>query len=249
MTSQPVLLITGAAQRLGATTAKTFHQAGFTIALHYRSSKSAAEEIANELNNERANSCHLFAADLDDITALQQLATDVISQLGQIDVLINNASSFYPTAVGTVTEEHWNDLISSNMKAPFFLSQACAETLKQQQGCIINIVDIHSERALKEHPVYCMAKAGLNMMTKSLAVELAPNVRVNGISPGAILWPGENNSPALNDQAQQNILNKVPLNRTGEPADIANTALFLATNAPYISGQIIAVDGGRSAKS
>ncbi len=247
--TNPVLLITGAALRLGAATVCTFHQAGFDIALHYRSSHAAADELATELNLQRANSCHTIQADLDDLSAINLLAKTVEQKFDRLDVLINNASSFYPTPVGTVTEENWNDLISSNMKAPFFLAQACAPMLTKQQGCIINIVDIHSERALKEHPVYCMAKAGLNMMTKSLATELAPAVRVNGISPGAILWPGKNNSPALDQEAQQNIMNKVPLNRTGEPNDIANTALFLATKAPYISGQIIAVDGGRSAKS
>jgi pteridine reductase len=244
MSNNPTLLITGAAKRLGAETAEIFHDNGYNIALHYRKSKAPALLLAERLNNIRANSCEIFAADLDQLNEIEKLATDTVQRFGKIDTLINNASSFYPTKIGTATEQHWNDLISSNMKAPFFLSQACAPYLQKTKGCIINIVDIYSEKALTNHTIYCMAKAGLNMMTQSLALELAPNVRVNGVSPGAILQPSEGNS-AMSDQT--NILAKVPLARSGEASDIANTALFLATNAPYISGQIISVDGGRTA--
>ena len=244
MSGNPTLLITGAAKRLGAKTAETFHSAGYNIALHYRQSKVSAQALADRLNNIRENSCHIFAADLDQLDQIEKLAADTFKHFGRIDALINNASSFYPTKIGTATQQHWNDLISSNMKAPFFLSQACAPHLSNAKGCIINIVDIYSEKALANHTIYCMAKAGLNMMTQSLALELAPNVRVNGVSPGAILWPSEGDS-AMPDQ--QAILAKVPLARTGEASDIANTALFLAANAPYISGQVIPVDGGRTA--
>lgn len=244
MSDKPTLLITGAAKRLGAETAQKFHSAGYNIALHYRQSKTAAQALADKLNDIRENSCEIFAADLDQLDQIEKLAADTVERFGSIDTLINNASSFYPTKIGTATEQQWNDLISSNMKAPFFLAQACAPHLSKAKGCIINIVDIYSEKALANHTIYCMAKAGLNMMTQSLALELAPNVRVNGVSPGAILWPSEGDS-AMPDQ--QAILAKVPLARTGEASDIANTALFLATNAPYISGQVIPVDGGRTA--
>jgi|TARA_B110000902_G_scaffold264511_1_gene346226 pteridine reductase len=244
MPNNPTLLITGAAKRLGAETARTFHNNGYNVALHYRQSKAPAQVLADELNSIRANSCEIFMADLDQLNEIEKLATDAVQRFGRIDTLINNASSFYPTKIGSATEQHWNDLISSNMKAPFFLSQACAPHLQAAKGCIINIVDIYSEKALANHTIYCMAKAGLNMMTQSLALELAPNIRVNGISPGAILWPSEGDS-AMPDQTA--ILAKVPLARTGEASDIANTALFLATNAPYISGQVIPVDGGRTA--
>ncbi|MDH5369493.1 MAG: pteridine reductase [Gammaproteobacteria bacterium] len=236
-----VALITGAAHRIGATTAKLLHQNGMNIVLHYRGSREKAQALQNELNKIRENSVILIQADLHNTSGLPALIEASIKTWGKLDVLINNASSFYPTQIGKATEDQWDDLIGSNLKAPFFLSQAAAPYLKETQGCIINIVDIHAERPLKTFPIYSMAKAGLVMMTKSLAGELGPDIRVNAVAPGAILWP-EN----LDEVAQQRIVSRTFLKRQGEPNDIAKTILFLIQNADYITGQIIAVDGGRS---
>lgn len=242
--NHPVALVTGSAQRIGAETVKRLHSESYSIVLHYRNSSTAAEQLKDELNAIRPNSTAVVKADLNTASDIQQLAESAQSAFGRIDLLVNNASSFYPTPVGTVNEDNWHDLMSSNLKAPFFLSQALAPELAKNQGAIINLIDIHADRPLKAHPVYCMAKAGLAMMTKSLAKELGPDVRVNGVAPGAILWPEQ--SGEMSEAEKANILERVPLGRAGEPADIANTIVFLATNAPYISGQIIAVDGGRS---
>lgn len=240
----PVALVTGSAQRIGAETVKRLHNESYSIILHYRNSSAAAEKLMAELNVIRSDSAKMFQADLNDFNDIQQLSKSALDAFGRVDLLVNNASSFYPTEVGTVDEAIWHDLMSSNLKAPFFLSQALAPALKASNGAIINLIDIHADRPLKVHPVYCMAKAGLAMMTKSLAKELGPNVRVNGVAPGAILWPEQ--SGEMSDADKVAILERVPLGRAGEPADIANTIVFLATKAPYISGQIIAVDGGRS---
>ncbi len=186
-----VALITGAAARVGQCLTQTLHRQGFNIALHYRSSKQAALELADRLNEQRANSVRCFQADLNKVDEVQQLATEAQSAWQGIDVLINNASSFYPTDILTTTEAQWHDLIGSNLKGAFFLSQALVRTLGDRQGCIINIIDIHAERPLEKYSLYCIAKAGLAMMTKALAKELGPNIRVNGISPGAILWPDQ----------------------------------------------------------
>lgn len=242
--NHPVALVTGSAQRIGAETVKRLHSESYSIVLHYRNSSTAAEQLKDELNAIRPNSTAVVKADLNTASDIQQLAESAQSAFGRIDLLVNNASSFYPTPVGTVNEDNWHDLMSSNLKAPFFLSQALAPELAKNQGAIINLIDIHADRPLKAHPVYCMAKAGLAMMTKSLAKELGPEVRVNGVAPGAILWPEQ--SGEMSEQQKADILDRVPLGRAGEPADIANTIVFLATKAPYISGQIIAVDGGRS---
>ena len=241
MSKNPVVLITGAAHRIGATTARLLHQNGMNIVLHYRSSREAAQAVQKELNEQRENSVILIQADLHLTNGLPTLIEESVKAWGRLDVLINNASSFYPTQIGKATEEQWDDLIGSNLKAPFFLSQAAAPHLKKNKGCIINIVDIHAERPLKNFPIYSMAKAGLVMMTKSLAGELGPEIRVNGIAPGAILWP-EN----LDEVAKQRIVSRTFLKRQGEPNDISKAILYLIKDADYVTGQIIAVDGGRS---
>ncbi len=241
---QAVILITGAAHRVGAAMARYFHGKGFRVAIHYRESRSAADALAAELCQLRADSAITLAASLGDIAALEQMVAQLLDHWGQLDVLINNASSFYPTPLGQVDEVQWHDLMDSNLKGPFFLSQACLPALRSSKGCIINMVDIHAQRPLANHPVYCIAKAGLAMLTESLARDAGPEVRVNGIAPGAILWSGGDMQKPQQDK--QDIVDKIPLARTGEPLDLARTAWFLATQSPYINGQIIAVDGGRS---
>ena len=240
-----VALITGGSRRIGATIAKQLHDNGYDIALHYRNSRTAAQALQHTLQQNRPDSVTLIQADLHNTEGLKALVKSSLDSFGRLDLVINNASSFYPTPIGKANEQDWDDLIGSNLKAPFFLAQAASAALKKSKGCIINIVDIHSERPLKEHPIYCMAKAGLAMMTKSLAKELGPEVRVNGVSPGAILWP-ENE---MDELTQQRIVSRNFLKRQGCPDDIARTVLFLATQSPYITGQIIAVDGGRSLNS
>ncbi|TQV71799.1 pteridine reductase [Exilibacterium tricleocarpae] len=242
--NHPVALITGAARRIGAQIAETLHRADFNVVLHYRNSATAAEQLAATFNQRRPDSAICLAADLCQSTQVQHLAEQSQTQWGRVDALINNASSFYPTPIGSATEAQWDDLLGSNVKAPFFLSQALAAALTRQRGAIINIADIHADRPLAEHTVYCIAKAGNVMLTQSLARELAPAVRVNGIAPGAILWPEQ--AAELSDDGKQKVLGRVPLARPGAPADIAATVLFLLTGAPYITGQVIAVDGGRS---
>ena len=249
-----VALITGGAHRIGADIVHSLHAAGFSIALHYQTSQQAADELVNQLNNIRDNSAAAFACDLNSIGEIQSLAEKVQRQWNRVDLLINNASQFHPTPIGEITEDSWDKLINSNVKGALFLSQALTPTLKKQQGCIINMIDIHAERPLKNHSVYCMAKAALAMMTKSLAKDLGPEIRVNGIAPGAILWP----EPQLEqkpepeperkqkESEQQAIIAHSALKRLGQPQDISNTVLFLAENAPYITGQIITVDGGRT---
>ena len=244
MLSNKVVLITGAAHRIGATTARMLHAEGMNILLHYRHSRDAAESLQTELNAIRTDSVHLIQADLHDSTKLPALVEQAIQIWGRLDVLINNASSFYATPIGTVTETQWDDLIGSNLKAPFFLSQAAAPYLRQQHGCIVSIVDIHAERPLKEFPVYSMAKAGLVMLTKSLACELGPEVRVNAVAPGAILWP-EN----LGEKEKEKIISRTFLKRQGAPEDIARAILYLIRDAGYMSGQVLTVDGGRSLNS
>ena len=236
-----VVLITGAAHRIGATTATLLHQNGMNIVLHYRGSREQAQALQKELNDKRENSVILIQADLHITNGLSALIEESVKAWGRLDVLINNASSFYPTKIGKATEDQWDDLIGSNLKAPFFLSQAATPHLKKTNGCIINIVDIHAERPLKTFPIYSMAKAGLVMMTKSLACELGPEIRVNAVAPGAILWP-EN----IDEVAKQRIVSRTFLKRQGVPNDISKTILYLIKDADYVTGQIIAVDGGRS---
>jgi pteridine reductase len=240
-----VVLITGGVQRIGAVVARTLHAQGARLVLHYRGSRQAAHALQDELNKQRAKSVVLVRADLLDQAALPAVIGDALATWGRLDVLINNASSFYPTQLGSVTETEWDDLIGTNLKAPFFLSQAAAPHLKEQHGCIINIADIHAERPLKRFPVYSIAKAGLVMLTKSLACEMGPEVRVNAIAPGAILWP-ENE---IDEVTQQRIVSRTFLKRQGEPMNIAKAVLFLIRDADYTSGQVITVDGGRSLNS
>jgi pteridine reductase len=237
-------LVTGGARRVGAEIARVLHGHGMNLVIHYRSSKDDAHGLKNELEKSRANSVALVKGDLLDTPRLSGITDEAAAAFGRLDALVNNASSFYPTPVGTATEHQWNDLIGTNLKAPFFLSQAAWPHLKKTQGCIINIADIHGERPIKRYPIYSAAKAGLVMLTKSLARELAPEVRVNAIAPGTIMWPeGE----AEVDQAQkQEMLSRIPLRRSGSPSDIAATALFLIRDATYVNGQVIAVCGGRS---
>jgi len=235
-------LVTGAARRIGATIASRLHEAGASVAIHYRGSAQAAIELSDQLNEKRSNSAKIFLADLHDQQHLDSLVQSVLEWSGQLDVLVNNASSFYPTPIGSITSDQWDDLIGSNLKAPLFLSQAAMPALKNSNGCIINIVDIHAQRPLRDHAVYGAAKAGLAMLTRSLAKDLAPEIRVNGISPGAILWPEDE----MTEDTKEGILHQIPLARQGIPNDIAETVIFLARDANYITGQIIAVDGGRS---
>jgi pteridine reductase len=236
-------LVTGAAKRIGAVIASTLHEAGANVAIHYYRSAADAEQLAAELNGRRPKSAFAVAADMVRTEAVEKMAKTVLERTGgRLDVLVNNASTFYPTPLGSVTEEQWRDLMSSNLKAPLFLSQAVLPALRATRGVIINIVDVHSQRPLRDHPVYGAAKAGLAMLTRSLAKDLGPDVRVNGVSPGAILWPDE----GMTDGLRAAIVKQTALKRTGEPEDIARTVLFLVRDAPYITGQIIAVDGGRS---
>lgn len=240
--TKPRALITGAARRIGACIARRLHGQGYDLILHYRDSAAEAEALCQALNAQRIDSCTSLQADLNDMQAVEALATEVRQQ-GTLDLLVNNASSFFPTPVDTAAQNDWDLLINSNLRGPFFLSSALAPLLKESQGCIINLVDVHADRGLTGYPIYSIAKAGVKMMTLSLAKELAPAVRVNGVSPGAILWPEAD--AELDEDARQAILAKVPLERTGRPEDIAEAVSFLAS-AGYITGQVLAVDGGRS---
>jgi pteridine reductase len=236
------VLITGAARRVGAEIARTLHAAGANILIHYRRSAAAAIALADEFNQMRAHSAAIVSAHLLNAEAPEALVAATLLEFGRLDILINNASSFYPTSIGQITLPQWDDLIGSNLKAPLFLSQAAAPSLRAQRGLIINMIDIHGFRPLKAHPVYSVAKAGLAMLTRSLARELGPEIRVNGIAPGPVLWPEGD----MDDALKREIIARTALKRHGTPQDVARTALFLAKDAPYITGQIIAVDGGRS---
>ena len=237
-----VALITGAARRIGAAIATTLHRNGANIGVHYRKSSADAEALVDRLNAERPDSAALFQADLNDTEALPNLVEKLIAWHGTLDVLVNNASSFYPTPPGEITLAQWDDLVGSNLKAPLFLSQAALPALRESRGVIINLIDVHAQRPLRNHAVYGTAKAGLAMLTRSLAKDLAPEIRVNGVSPGAILWP-EN---GMDDATRDSILKQIPLARAGQPEDIAGCVLYLVKDATYVTGQIIAVDGGRS---
>jgi pteridine reductase len=237
-----VALITGGAKRIGAADSRMLHAAGMNVIIHCRSSRDEAEALAAELNKIREHSAQMLQLDLDRSDQLAGLIEQAVAIWGRLDALINNASSFYPTPVGSITEGDWDNLMGSNLKAPLFLSQAAAPHLKKTGGCIINMVDVHAFKPMRKHPVYCAAKAGLAMLTQSLARELGPEVRVNGVAPGAILWP-DNEMP---DETKQLILDRTALKRPGKAEDIAKTILFLVRDADYITGQIISVDGGRS---
>ena len=234
-------LVTGGARRLGAAIAEALHGAGANVVIHYRGSRADAEALAARLEARRPGSTTLVQADLLDTAALPGLVERAAAAFDGLDLLVNNASSFYPTPLGEITERHWDELVGSNLKAPLFLSQAAASWLRRHDGAIINMVDVHARRPLAGHAVYCAAKAGLQMLTYALAQELGPSIRVNGIAPGAILWP----ESGVDEAEKSATLAGIPLGRTGGPADIAACALYLARPDSYITGQVIAVDGGR----
>ncbi len=238
-----IALVTGAARRIGATIVDSLHDHGATVAIHYRSSETEALALCAKLNERREGSANTFKCDLTETGAPASLVEAVATWAGGLHILVNNASSFYPTPLGSITEDTWADLVDSNLKAPLFLSQAAIPHLRKSRGTIVNIVDIHARKPLKDHAVYGAAKAGLAMLTRSLARDLAPDVRVNGVSPGAIIWPEH----GMTDEIKRKIIDEIPLGRAGEPLDIANAVLFLIRDATYTTGQIIAIDGGRSA--
>lgn len=235
-------LITGAARRIGAVVARRLHAEGMNIALHYRGSADAAEALAAELQSQRPDSVMPVAADLLEPDAPRRLVEAVAARWGRLDLLLNNASSFFPTPVGRIDAAAWDNLIGTNLKAPLFLSQACAPLLADHDGVIINMIDIHGLRPLREHSVYGAAKAGLAMVTRVLALDLAPGVRVNGIAPGAILWP--EGDAELDGQARQQILQRTPLARVGHPSDIADGVLYLLRGR-FLTGEILTIDGGK----
>ena len=235
-------LVTGGARRIGKAIAQALHNAGHNVVIHCNSSVHEAEQLSSALNQIRSGSSHVIAADLLAPNSSDSIIEFALEKFGALDLLVNNASTFYPTELSEINNSAWNDLMGSNLRAPLFLCQAAAPALRTANGAIINIIDIYARRPLVNHSVYCAAKAGLEMLTKSLAVELAPQIRVNGVAPGAILWPENDDHPLVATE----LIKKIPLQRFGDPSDIAQTVVFLATQAPYITGQIIAVDGGRS---
>jgi pteridine reductase len=235
-------LITGSSRRIGAVIVRNLHASGVDVGIHYNSSITEATSLCAELNELRPNSASIFSGDITVVNEAENLVKKFINWSGGIDLLVNNASSFYPTPIGEITENDWNDLIGTNLKGPLFITQAARDALKEAHGSVINLIDVHTRSPLKNHPTYSSAKAGLKMLTRSLAKDLAPEIRVNGISPGAILWPED----GMSEEAKKSILEQIPLNRPGSPQDIADCVLFLLYQANYITGQIIAVDGGRS---
>jgi len=239
-----VILVTGGAKRVGAAICRRLQAAGAIVAIHYRSSEQEALALRDGLNALRPNSAAVFQADLLDLNALPQLVHTVIKNFGRLDALVNNASSFYATQLADIGEQQWRDLLGTNLKAPLFLAQAAADELRRRHGCIVNIADIHAERPMHGHLLYSAAKAGLVALTKGLAQEMAPQVRVNAVSPGVIVWP--ESEAWLDEEQRRKIVAHTLLKREGEPDDIARAVAFLIQDAPYITGQIIAVDGGRS---
>lgn len=239
---RPVALITGAAKRVGAQIARTLHVAGYDLALHFRRSRGEMDALIAELESARAGSTLAVQAELADVENLPRLAADCMGRFGRFDALVNNASAFYATPIGSVTPAQWDELFASNARAPFFLAQAAAPHLKKTRGSVVNIVDIYAERPLPGHPVYCMAKAALAMMTQALARELGPEIRVNGVAPGAVLWP--ESGKAYADQVE--LVARTPLQRAGAPDDVATAVLFLLRDAKFTTGQILRIDGGRS---
>jgi len=238
--NNPVALITGSAHRIGACIARHLHRQEYRVIIHFRSSTETAQKLVDELNQQRASSADAVKANLSEPEEITQLAERAVKCFGQLDLLVNNASRFFATPIGDVTVAQWENLVNTNLRAPFFLAQALAQELAANSGCIINITDVYGHRPLEHHPVYSMTKAGLIMLTKSLSKEMGPEVRVNGVSPGAIIWPDSD----LSDKRKSEILNRTSLERIGEPDDIAETVAFLA-KAGYVTGQVIAVDGGR----
>jgi pteridine reductase len=239
-----VALITGAARRVGAAIVRRLHGAGAQVMLHYRSAERDAQALQAELNGVRADSVALVQADLLQFAGLPELVKNTLARFGRLDILVNNASSFFATPLGSIGDREWDDLMGTNLKVPLFLSQAAAQALRKSGGCIVNIVDIHAERPLKDYVVYNVAKAGLAGLTRSLARELGPDVRVNGVAPGAVLWPDSGDN--FDAVTRQRIVSNTPMKRAGDPDDIARAVLFFASSAPFVSGQILAVDGGRT---
>jgi len=236
------ILITGAAKRIGKEMALSFFNKGWDIVIHYNSSKEEAQALADQMNSERNNSAMLVQANLDNANEVEMLVEKILSKNGSIDALINNASTFYPTPIGTFSEENWNALMGSNLKAPLFLIQSFYKELEKNKGFIINVTDINVDRALVNHSIYLAAKSGLQTLTKSLAKELAPNIRVNAIAPGAILEPPNTDWTA---EQKNNIINAVPMRRMGTEKDIVDAAIYLS-EAEYVTGQILNIDGGKS---
>jgi pteridine reductase len=235
-------LVTGGARRVGAAIARRLHAAGANVVLHYRGAEAEAAKLEAELNAARAKSATRVKAELLAPIAPRALVSAALERFGGLDLLVNNASSFFPVAIGAIEASHWEELMGSNLRAPLFIAQEAAPHLAKHQGAIVNIVDIHAERPLKGYPLYSIAKAGIAALTRSLAIELAPAVRVNGVAPGAIAWPEDGQFP---DDERKRIVASTPLGRVGTPEDIAQAVHFLAC-APFVTGQILAVDGGRS---
>jgi len=241
---EKIALITGAARRIGAQITRTLHAEGFTCIVHCLQSYPQACDLAEQLNLKRENSVQVLQADLSKPAQCKKLINDCINAYGRLDVLINNAAKFFPTTIGKVDESAWDDLLDSNLKGPFFLSQAASEHLSKAKGCIINIADTVAQKPLRDHSVYCISKAGLWMLTKSLAKELAPNVRVNAIAPGAICWPEGTNS--LDTKVKTKIISETPLRCSGTPSDVTSAVKYLVTDAVFMTGQMLMVDGGRA---
>jgi pteridine reductase len=241
--SGKVALVTGGAKRVGAAIVRRLHGAGASLMLHYRGSEREAKALRAELNAARSNSVALVQADLLDVAGLAEIVRNTLVRFERLDVLVNNASAFFATPVGEMTPANWDSLIGTNLRAPLFLSQAAAPHLKKHNGVIVNITDIHAERPLKNYVIYSVAKAGLAGLTRSLARELGPEVRVNGVAPGPIVWPEDG---SFDEVTRQRVISNTLLRRTGDPDDIARAVYYLIAEAPYVTGQIIAVDGGRS---
>lgn len=241
--SSPTALITGSARRIGAEIARHLHSEGYRVIIHCRHSRDEGEALVATLNQTRPDSASLIQADLSDMTQVSVMSEQITAEFGDIHLLVNNASSFYPTPLGESSQQQWDDLINSNLRAAYFLTQSLSPGLIRNNGAVVNLVDVHSQRGLPDYPIYSIAKAGVEMMVKVLAKDLAPNVRINGVSPGPILWPEA--EAALSDAAKDEIMKKTPLRRSGNPKDIADAVYFLA-HAPFITGQVLAVDGGRS---
>lgn len=239
-----VVLITGAARRIGAEIACHLHEKGADVMLHYRSSQANAEALADQLNRRRADSAATHQADLLTLSGLTAMVEATVARFGALTALVNSASSFFKTPIGTIEQSEWDDLMGTNLKAPLFLSQTAIQFLRAHQGCIVNITDIHAERPLKNHALYCAAKAGLMGLTRALAVDLAPDVRVNAVAPGTIEWPATEDSFPMPDRRR--IVDSTLLKRVGAPLDIARAVGYLIFDAPYVTGQILNVDGGRT---
>lgn len=235
-------LVTGAARRIGACIATNLHQRGCNVLLHYHSSSDPVTELAGRLNAVRPESAFIVQADLAKDDDIQRLAAEVRVGFGNLDLLVNNASRFFPTSIGSTSAKQWNELMDSNLRGPYFLTQALLSELAVAGGSVVNLLDVHAVKPMHGHAVYCMAKAGLQMMTLAMAKDLGPQIRVNGVAPGAILWPEQD----FSFEDQQKILKKIVMGRAGNPEDIASAVAYLGLDAPYVTGQVLAVDGGRS---